>query len=439
MKRRPQSTAARRRLIAAAAVLPIAATGCSSSGFSMASLNPFNRGEDPAAIAEVPSAGPPETPGRLAAFGGAAKDALGKTTGMFASKKDAATPTDPDDPLSLANTPTQVDPKTYVASGQLWESTGNTEKAMEAYNRALQADPNHTEAVASIARLQYRQGQYPAAAQSFQKALAQSPNDAQLHDEMGLTLQKLGRNDMAIQVMRRALQIAPKTSKYANHLASALYDNGDAAGAFQALSQNNKPAVAHFNMAYLHRKAGKATEAKQHLAEALKFEASAAGDPVVGQAVSRSRDMLAQLNAVGPATPALPTLPPATTPGLPTSPAASAIAAIQPPKATVTPASNTAPAPSLPAGMKLPGVNLPGATTPTAQVAQRPTAPAAGGMTLPAGFTFPGASTPAPTKPAAPAATAPAAPASTVPVPTTTTAPAADVDMPAWLKEALGE
>ncbi len=65
----------------------------------------------------------------------------------------------------------------------------------------------------------------------------------------------------------------------------------------QVLAKNNKPAVAHFNMAYLHFKNGQMTEAQGHLSEAVRFEPQAAGDAAVQRAVERSRDMLAQIDA----------------------------------------------------------------------------------------------------------------------------------------------
>jgi len=104
----------------------------------------------------------------------------------------------------------------------------------------------------------------------------------------------------ATQSITKALTLAPGTSRFANNLANVKYDSGDSQGALAILMQHNKPAVAHFNMAYLHYKAGKLPEAKTHLAEVAKYEPQAAGDSSVGKAVARSKEMLAQIE--GPAT-----------------------------------------------------------------------------------------------------------------------------------------
>jgi hypothetical protein len=92
------------------------------------------------------------------------------------------------------------------------------------------------------------------------------------------------------------LQLAPGTSRYANNLASVLYDGGQTESAYGVLQQNNKPAVAHFNMAYLHHKNGRVDQARMHLNEAIKFEAQSVSDSSVKRAVTRSREMLAKLD-----------------------------------------------------------------------------------------------------------------------------------------------
>ena len=385
-----------------------AAVGCNGNGMSLASLNPFDRsapGEtlDGTAIAAKP-ADASGTPGQLASVTTSAKDALSKAGsavgGVFKREPSLEEQAAAEDPLSLDNKPETVDPKVYVASGQLWESTGNVAKAIENYERALAVDPNHAGALSNLARLHYRQSDFPAAAEAFQRALKQSPNDAQLYNELGLTLHKLGRTDMAVTVMRRALELSPGTSRFANNLASVLHDAGQAEQAYQVLVQNNKPAVAHFNMAYLQYKSGNASAARVHLNEAIKFESMASSDAAVGRAVSRSRDMLAQINAVSPG--------PAAAPAMPNSPAS-------PTTAPVMTASTSA------------------AAGPVARVASSKTATAGASQ----GFAFPAAN-PNQSWPAASATNGSSTP-NTAATPTQPSASKASEDIPAWLREATAK
>jgi len=307
---------ARRNMLAAflacSTTLPI--TGCAGGGMSLASLNPFSKsGEN---VANAAPAGPTAT-GRLAAMrqtatgqvssmGMATKSAYAKAkngvTGVFGGSKTSVDENGNaiavDDPTRL-DTPASVGPDVFVAQGVLWETTGDFQKAMQSYTRALETEPKNAAALASVARLHFRQENYQPAADSFRRAIEQNPNDAGLQNDFGLTQAKLGDVAGATQSITRALTIAPGTSRFANNLANVKYAAGDTAGALAVLMQHNKPAVAHFNMAYLHYNAGKFADAKNHLVEVVKYEPQAGSDSAVGKAVTRSKEMLATIE--GPA------------------------------------------------------------------------------------------------------------------------------------------
>ena len=278
-------------------------TGCSSGGFSLASMNPFSKpspslgGPNPDLTQAIASAESSTNP--LARMGAATKNAMGKTTsavtGMFSGKPDQDSIAQ-SDPLSLGNKPKAVDPAVFVANGQLWESSGDMNKAMESYTTALEQKPKDSPALISIARLHFRQNKFKEAADAFRLAIAQNPDDAGLHNDLGLTLSKTGDVTNAMASLRKSLELAPGTSRYANNLATIQFENGNSAGAFQVLEQNNKPAVAHFNMAYLHYKNGQAAQARNQLNQALAYKAQAGEDAVVQRAIERSHDMLAQID-----------------------------------------------------------------------------------------------------------------------------------------------
>lgn len=209
---------------------------------------------------------------------------------------------DATDPTSLTHK-AEVTPEVFVANGRLWESTGNYEKAMESYAKALEKRPNDAAALANIARLHFRQENHQKAAEYFGKAIEQNTNDAGLYNDLGLTLSKLGNYNAASTTIEQALRLSPGSSRYANNLASVKFQAGDPAGALEVLVQNNQPAVAHFNMAYLHYKHGQKAESTRHLNQALAYEPQAASDAATKRAVERSRELLAQIGNLPGVTP----------------------------------------------------------------------------------------------------------------------------------------
>ena len=233
-----------------------------------------------------------------------AKGAASKSRTTFASwfgRGDTSNPDvtegDATDPTSLTHK-AEVTPEVFVANGRLWESTGNYEKAMESYAKALEKRPNDAAALANIARLHFRQENHQKAAEYFGKAIQQNSEDAGLYNDLGLTLSKLGNHIAAATTIEQALRLSPGSSRYANNLASVKFQAGDPAGALEVLVQNNKPAVAHFNMAYLHYKHGQKAESTRHLNQALAYEPQAASDAATKRAVERSRELLAQIGNV---------------------------------------------------------------------------------------------------------------------------------------------
>ena len=319
-----------RRLLATLIIggtVSLSSSGCASRSMSLASINPFKGKAADSGIAET-SSKLASTTGKVASSGAAAsknvfQKASSRVAGLFGGGPESS---DPQDPLSLNSSPENMEPDVFVANGQLWESTGNLTKAMESYSRALETSPNHEPALTSIARLHFREGNYPKSAEFFQKSISQKPNDAALYNDLGLTLSKLGQHSLAAQTLQRALQLAPGTSRYANNLASVNFESGKTDEALKVLQANNKPAVAHFNMAYLHYKKGQIGQAQAQLNQSLAHEKDASSDPATKRAIDRSREMLAQLSpgsaAPGTVTPGI------STPGSTIGPAAGPAAII---------------------------------------------------------------------------------------------------------------
>lgn len=274
-------------------------SGCTSGSVGrVASLNPFSKSTSTASEESSWTSAPKNVATSIA---GGAKSAATKSKDTVAGWFGKSAPSSPDvengdatDPTSLAHK-AEVTSEVFVANGRLWESANNYEKAMESYAKALQKNPNDSAALAHIARLHFRQNNYQKAAEYFGKAIKHNPNDAGLYNDLGLTLSKLGNHGAAASTIEQALKLSPGSSRYANNLASVKFESGDSEGAFNVLAANNSPAVAHFNMAYLHHKRGQATEATRHLNQSLTYSPQAETDPATKRAVERSKQLLAQI------------------------------------------------------------------------------------------------------------------------------------------------
>ena len=266
----------RKGLLLVLACASLSASGCATT--SPKSMWPF--GKDTAAAASSPS----QSSGIASTLSGAGKSVVGQFQSMGTAVKSAAgkaktavispfsTASNSDDPTSLANMPSSVGPEVWVANGQLNETKGDYTKALDNYTKALEIEPTNLSALLSTARLYDRQGQAPQAAEFFQKAIKIKPDDAALYNELGLVKAKSGSTAEAESNIQKAIALDPTNSRYRNNLAGILVDSGRSDEAVKQLEQVFAPAVANYNVAYLHASKQNIAAAQQHLQLALQID-----------------------------------------------------------------------------------------------------------------------------------------------------------------------
>ncbi len=252
----------------------LASTGCASMS-SPKSLWPFGK---KASESTAPSTGFASSlsnagkgvVGQFQSMGTAVKSAAGKAkTAVIAP---FATTEKSDDPTSLSNMPSSIGPEVFVANGQLSETQGNFTKALDNYTKALEIEPNNLSALLSTARLYDRQGQSAQATEFFQKAIKTKPDDAALYNEMGLAMSKAGKPADAESTFQKAIALDPTNSRYRNNLAGLMVNNGRSDEAVKQLEQVFSPAVANYNVAYMHATNQNIAAAQQHLQSALQID-----------------------------------------------------------------------------------------------------------------------------------------------------------------------
>ncbi len=269
-------TLKRKRLMLVLICASVTAPGCATT--TPKSLWPF--GKDASAAATSPS----QASGFASTLSGAGKSVVGQFQSMGTAVKSAAgkaktavispfaAAASSDDPTSLANMPSSVGPEVWVANGQLNETKGDYTKALDNYTKALEIEPTNMSALLSTARLYDRQGQAPQAAEFFQKAIKNKPDDAALYNELGLVKAKSGSTSEAESNIQKAIALDPANSRYRNNLAGILVDSGRSDEAVKQLEQVFAPAVANYNVAYLHASKQNIAAAQQHLQLALQID-----------------------------------------------------------------------------------------------------------------------------------------------------------------------
>lgn len=223
---------------------------------------------------------------QVKSMGSTVTSAFGKTKNAVVGAFTPGTSETPkDDPTSLANIPKTLGPELYVANGQLYESRGDHTKALENYTKALESEPKNVPALVSTARLYDRQGQADRASEFYRKALAVNPNDASIYNDLGLAYQKSGNVAAARENLAKAASMDASNARYKNNLATLLVEQGQPDEAISQLKQVFPPAVAHYNVAYMHFSKQNLPAAQQQLQMALQ------ADPNLKEA----RDLYARL------------------------------------------------------------------------------------------------------------------------------------------------
>lgn len=116
----------------------------------------------------------------------------------------------------------------------------NVADAREAYRRALELDPEHTEAHVNLGRLLHDAGDPAAAEGHYRCALAAEPQEPLALFNLGVALEDLGRPDEALEAYERALKVDPLNGDAHYNAARLCEGEGDAPGALRHLKAYRK-------------------------------------------------------------------------------------------------------------------------------------------------------------------------------------------------------
>lgn len=163
---------------------------------------------------------------------------------------------------------------------RLWErvggaaaGTGRFAEALEAYQRALQFDPDNGSAAAEASRAALQLGQTELAWEYARQSVRSAPQAADGHGRLGEALMALQRADEAVACFRTAVELAPHKAELHNNLGAALLRQGDLDGARRcftaALDRDPLLPDAQLNMGLLLHQERELDAALRHLRAAL--------------------------------------------------------------------------------------------------------------------------------------------------------------------------
>jgi len=172
------------------------------------------------------------------------------------------------------------------------ERKGERERAIEHYQRALQARPKDTEAMINLGCALAEKNELEAAEELFRRALEIKPNSPEAHTDLGIVLAKQGDVESGIEHLKQALEIKPDYLEARINLGVFLAKQGKIETAIeqyrQALKIEPASADTHHNLGLALAKQGNTEEAIDHFQQAWEIDP----DSVAGQ---RSLDLTTRL------------------------------------------------------------------------------------------------------------------------------------------------
>jgi tetratricopeptide (TPR) repeat protein len=120
------------------------------------------------------------------------------------------------------------------------EDEGDSDGAIAAYRRAIEADAAHADAYINLGRLMHERGDTGAALQSYETALTLRPDDPLAAFNLGVVLEDVERLDDAAAAYQRAIDADPRAADAHYNLAGVFERLGDRAAALRHLKTYKK-------------------------------------------------------------------------------------------------------------------------------------------------------------------------------------------------------
>lgn len=180
--------------------------------------------------------------------------------------------------LSSLNRPVSIDLQRLFNQGVHEQSQGQIAKAMESYQKVIEADPSYYEAFNNLGLLYQGRADLKRAAEAYEKALQVRPDYVKALNNLGVVRYLEDRDDEAMDCFQRALSISPDHVESHLHLGLLLKKKGrgkEALEAFErALRSNPLHGETHYNLALLLEELHRIEEAIEHYEKFIRTASS---------------------------------------------------------------------------------------------------------------------------------------------------------------------
>jgi tetratricopeptide (TPR) repeat protein len=168
------------------------------------------------------------------------------------------------------------DAETYYNLGIAYGNSGNPEKAMESFRKAIQLKPDYAEAYNGLGSAYGKSGDLEKAIELYKKAISLKPDYAKPHYNLGVTYGEKSNWEKAIKYYEEAIRIKADYPDVHNNLGVAYEKLGESKKAIESYKESIRitpdNASPHFNLGLSYIKSEEWENAIELLKEAIRLK-----------------------------------------------------------------------------------------------------------------------------------------------------------------------
>ena len=161
---------------------------------------------------------------------------------------------------------------THVAAGQLSQSQGAYDEALDQYRKALKLNRNCVEAVYGIGLVYTFQKDYPHAIETWNQYVKMTRGSATAYSNLGFCQEVAGNFPAAEAAYKAGIAKDPKSEPCRVNYGLMLARRGRKAEALAELLQVLEPAKAHYDLASVYESQGNVRDARYEYQQAVKLD-----------------------------------------------------------------------------------------------------------------------------------------------------------------------